>query len=77
MFAIMMKNKPKHLNLNHTKTLLLQNKGARIEEHSMPSSWHFTSLQFTSVGCTGFAFRHTHNAFGAARLTLVHSTDGN
>lgn len=41
-----MKNKPKHLNLNDTATLLLQNKGARIEEHSTLSSWHSTSLQF-------------------------------
>lgn len=64
-----MKNKPKHLNLNDT-ILLLQNKGARIEERS-------TSLQFTSVGCTGFAFRHKHSASGAARLTLVYSRDGN
>lgn len=65
-----MKNRPKHLNLNDTVTLLLQNKRAKIEECSTP-------LQFTSVGCTGFAFRHKHSASGAARLTLVHSTDGN
>lgn len=54
-----MKNKPKHLNLNNTATLLLQNKGARIEEHPTSSSWHSTSLQFTSVACTGFAFTNT------------------
>lgn len=56
MFAIMIKNKPKHVNLNDTTTLLLQNKGARIEEQCTSSSWHSTCLLFTSVGCTGFAF---------------------
>lgn len=68
----MMKNKPKHLNLNNTTTLLLQNKGAKTEEHSTSPSWHSMSLQFTSVGCTGFVFTNTVPWSSEADLSTQH-----